>query len=192
LNESFFDLNGDFYTGVNHVFGTGSGDQLNPAFIPQNQNGEVRVAHPSYADDILTGDDRINKAPLRNSTASISGGLSSNRDVWVYTSSTAPIPIIRNEELILIYAEANIQLNNFGDAINALNIIRNKHGLSDYSGPQTKDALIDELLYERRYSLFFEGHRWIDLRRYNKLDELPLDRPDDNVWSEFPLPVTEQ
>ena len=192
LNESFFDLNGDFYSGVNHVFGTGSGDQLNPVFIPQNQNGEVRVAHPSFAADILANDDRINKATLRTSTASIPAGLSSNRDVWVYTSSTAPIPIIRNEELILIYAEANIQLNNFSDAITALNIIRTKHGLGNYSGAQTQAALINEMLYERRYSLYFEGHRWLDLRRYNKLNELPLDRPDDNVWSEFPLPVTEQ
>jgi hypothetical protein len=192
LNESFFNLNDDFYLGVNHVFGTGSGDQLNPAFIPQNQNGEVRVAHPSYAADILPNDDRISKATLRNSTASIPAGLSSNRDVWVYTSSTAPIPIIRNEELILIYAEANIQLNNFSEAIKALNVIRTKHGLADYSGAQTKDALVDEMLYERRYSLYFEGHRWIDMRRYNKLNELPIDRPGDDVWSEFPLPVTEQ
>jgi starch-binding outer membrane protein, SusD/RagB family len=185
-------LNGDFYTGVNHVFGTGSGDQLNPAFIPQNQNGEIRVAHPSYAEDILPNDDRISKATLRTTTASIPAGLSSNRDVWVYTSSTAPIPIIRNEELILIYAEANIQLDNFSEAINALNIIRAKHGLADYSGTQTKDALINEMLYERRYSLYFEGHRWIDMRRYNKLNELPIDRPGDDVWTEFPLPVTEQ
>lgn len=192
LNESFFNLNGDFYMGINHVFGTGSGDQLNPAFIPQNQNGEVRVAHPSFAANILPNDDRISKATLRNSTASIPAGLSSNRDVWVYTSSTASIPIIRNEELILIYAEANIQLNNFDDAIKALNIIRTKHGLANYSGAQTQPALIDEMLYERRYSLYFEGHRWIDMRRYNRLNQLPLDRPDDNVWSEFPLPVTEQ
>jgi hypothetical protein len=192
LNESFFDLNGDLTTGVYHVFGTGSGDQLNPAFIPQNQNGEVRVAHPSFAADILPNDNRIGKATLRTSTASIPAGLSSNRDVWVYTSSTAPIPIIRNEELILIYAEANIQLNIFDDAIKALNIIRTKHGLANYSGAQTQTALIDEMLYERRYSLYFEGHRWVDMRRYNRLNQLPLDRPDDNVWSEFPLPVTEQ
>jgi hypothetical protein len=110
----------------------------------------------------------------------------------VYTSSTAPVPIIRNEELILIYAEANIQLNNFDDAVKALDIIRTKHGLAKYNGAQTQPALIDEMLYERRYSLYFEGHRWIDLRRYNRLNQLPLDRPDDNVWSEFPLPVTEQ
>ncbi|MDQ2753364.1 MAG: RagB/SusD family nutrient uptake outer membrane protein [Bacteroidota bacterium] len=192
LSVSFFDMSGDFTTGVYHVFGTGSGDQLNPAFIPQNQNGEVRVAHPSFAADILPNDDRISKATLRTSTASISAGLSSNRDVWVYTSSTAPIPIIRNEELILIYAETNIQLNNFGEAIKTLNIIRTKHGLAGYSGAQTQSALIDEMLYERRYSLYFEGHRWIDMRRYNRLNQLPLDRPDDNVWSEFPLPVTEQ
>lgn len=191
LNESFFALNGDFNTGVSHVFGTGLNDQLNPVFIPQNQNGEVRVAHPSFAADIESGDNRIAKATLRSNTASLNG-LSSNRDVWVYTSSTAPLPIIRNEELILIYAEANIQSNNLDEAEKALNVIRKGHGLADYSGAVTKTALIDEMLTQRRYSLFYEGHRWIDLRRYNRLNTLPLDRPDDNVWTQFPLPVTEQ
>ena len=55
-----------------------------------------------------------------------------------------------------------------------------------------KDALIDEMLKQRRYSLYFEGLRWIDLRRYNRLTDLPIDRPGDDVWSNFPLPVTEQ
>ena len=108
LGESFFGLNSDFNLGVFHVFGTGSGDQLNTMFIPQNQSGELRVAHPSFAADIEAGDDRIGKATLRTVTASLSG-LSSNRDLWVFTSSTAPVAIIRNEELILIDAEANIQ-----------------------------------------------------------------------------------
>lgn len=191
LTESFFGLAKDLDLGVNHVFGTGSGDQLNPAFIPQNQNGEVRVAHPSFATDIAPNDDRINKATLRNTTASLSG-LSSNRDVWVYTSSTAPMPIIRNEELILLYAEANIQTNNFTEAVKAINRIRTSHNLAVYNGAQTKDALINEMLQQKRYSLFYEGHRWIDLRRYNKLNTLPIDRPGDDVWDKFPLPVAEQ
>jgi hypothetical protein len=191
LNASFFGLNTGFNIGVYHVFGTGSGDQLNPVFIPQNQTGEVRVAHPSYAKDIEVGDDRINKATLRNEVASLSG-LSSDRDVWVYTSSTAPIPIIRNEELILIYAEANIQVNNLNEGVKAINVIRNGHGLGDYSGLVNGPALITEMLNQRRYSLFFEGHRWIDMRRYNLLNSLPIDRPGDDVWTEFPLPVTEQ
>jgi uncharacterized protein YaiE (UPF0345 family) len=190
LNQSFMGLNKDFNLGVYHVFGTGSGDQLNPMYIPQNQTGNVRVAHPSFAADIEPGDDRINKATLRNTVASLNG-LSSNRDVWVYTSSTAPMPIIRNEELILIYAEANIQNNNLMEGVKALNVIRNNHGLASYSGLMTQPALITEMLNQRRYSLYFEGHRWIDMRRYNLLGQLPVDRPGDDVWSAFPLPVTE-
>lgn len=190
LNESFFDLNGSFTTGVYHIFGTGANDILNPAFIAQNQSGEVRVAHPSYAADITPGDDRIGKATLRTSAASQSG-LSSNRDVWVYTSNTAPIPIIRNEELILIYAEAKIQLNSIPDAIVALNRIRVGHGIPVYAGGVTQTALINEMLRQRRYSLFYEGHRWVDVRRYNMLSSLPLDRAGDDVWDKFPLPQNE-
>jgi len=191
LGESFFDLNGDFYLGVNEVFSTGSGDQLNPAYFDQNSSGEVRLAHPSYVADIAPNDDRIGKATLRSSAASNSG-LSSDRDVWVYTSSTAPIPMIRNEELILIYAEAKIQTNSLSDAVTALNIIRTGHNLPNYSGAVTQNALIDEMLTQRRYSLFYEGHRWVDVRRYDKLNILPIDRPDDDVWSAMPIPQTEQ
>jgi len=190
LGTSFLDLNGNINTGVYHMFGTGSGDQLNPVFIPQNQNGEVRVAHPSYAADIAAGDDRINKTSLRATAVSLSG-LSSDRDVWLYTTSTASVGIIRNEELILIYAEANIQLGNFAPAVTALNKIRNIHGPGDYAGAVNHDALITEMLNQRRYSLAFEGHRWIDMRRYNLLNTLPIDRAGDQVWPEFPLPVTE-
>jgi len=190
LDQSFFNLHGDFYAGAYEVFSTSSGDILNPAFFPQNQSGDVRIAHPSYVPGLQPGDDRISKATKRDAVASNSG-LSSDRDVWVYRSSTAPIPIVRNEELILIYAEAKIQTNELSDAVDALNVIRNGHNLPDYSGAMTQGALIDEMLYERRYSLFYEGHRWIDMRRYNRLDQLPIDRPNDDVWAEFPLPLTE-
>lgn len=190
LTASFFDIDGSFSTGVFEVFGTGTGDQLNSAFFPQEQNGEVRLAHPTYSTEIESGDDRINKATVRSAPVT-KDGLTANRDVWVYTSSVAPIPVIRNEELILIYAEANIQTDNFSEALDAINIIRNAHGLDDYSGAETKDALINEMLMQRRYSLFYEGHRWIDMRRYNKLGELPLDRSGDQVWSALPIPLTE-
>ena len=38
----------------------------------------------------------------------------------------------------------------------------------------------------------FEGPAWIDLCRYNPLNTLPIDRLGDDVWTQFPLPVTEQ
>lgn len=190
LNESFFNLNGPFNTGIYHVFSSGPNDQLNITFFPQNTTGEVRLAHPTYATNIIPGDDRIQKATLRTSAASLDN-LTSNRDVWVYTSSTAPMPIIRNEELILIYAEAKINQNQIPDAIVALNRIRTGHNLPVYAGGITQAALTTEMLFQRRYSLFFEGHRWVDMRRYNRLSQLPLDRAGDDVWEKFPLPLTE-
>ncbi|MEI9912131.1 MAG: RagB/SusD family nutrient uptake outer membrane protein [Bacteroidota bacterium] len=102
------------------------------------------------------------------------------------------MPVIRNEELLLIYAEANIQTPNLTAAVTALNKVRNTHNLPDYSGAVTQPALIDEMLKQRRYSLFFEGHRWIDMRRYNRLATLPVDRTGDDVWTAFPIPLTEQ
>lgn len=190
LNESFFDLNGSFSRGVFHVFSSASGDQLNNLFLQQNNPGENRLAHPSYAADISPGDDRIQKATLRAAPVTV-GGLTSNRDVWIYTSNTAPIAIIRNEELVLIYAEAKIQLNQFADGIVALNRIRTGHNIAAYAGAVNQAALINEMLRQRRFSLFAEGHRWVDMRRYNKLGELPNTRPGDKVWDKFPVPLTE-
>lgn len=190
LNASFFDLNGDFNTGVNLVFSTNSGDQLNQAFFPRNQSGEVRLAHPSYIPDLADTDDRRGKALLRENPVT-SNELTGDRDVWVYTTSTAPMPLIRNEELILLYAEAKINTASIPDAIVAINIIRDGHNLNPYAGAITQSALINEMLYQRRFSLFFEGHRWVDMRRYDKLGELPIDRPGDDVWVQFPTPLTD-
>jgi hypothetical protein len=58
------------------------------------------------------------------------------------------------------------------------------------------DAALDELLYNRLYSLMFEGaHRWIDARRYGRLGTLPLDRPTgtppDVVFPTLPIPTDE-
>lgn len=194
LNESFFDLNGDFNIGPNMIFSAGTGDQDNNLFFPPDASGEVRVAHPSFAAGTDSVDDRLNKTPLRTDPAVLGAtGLSSDRDVLVYSSIYDDVAIIRNEELILIYIEANIQTGNTGDAITALNDkIRIPHGLAAYSGGTSQSELIDEMLKQRRYSLFFEGHRWIDMRRYNKLTELPIDRTGDGIAVQFPIPFSEQ
>lgn len=190
LTQSFLELNTNFSRGVYYTFSTAPGDQLNPLYLPNNATGEIRMAHPSYVQDISPGDDRINKVSLRDAPATQSG-LTGAYDVAIYTSNTDPIPIIRNEELILIYAEASIQTNQLTNAVTALNLIRTGHNLSPYSGAVTQAALINEMLRQRRFSLYFEGHRWIDMRRYGRLGELPIDRSGDNVWESFPIPFSE-
>jgi hypothetical protein len=191
LSESFLDLNGSLTEGSYYLFSTGGGDLLNPVFFPQNTPAaEVRVTQQSFVTDATPGDTRLAKAPKRTSTAT-QDALNSDYDFFVYTTNVAPIPIIRNEELVLLYAEVKVQQNSFPDAIVAINRIRTAASLPPYSGPVTKDALITEILYQRRYSLFGEGHRWIDMRRYDRLNQLPIDRPGDDVWLEFPRPATE-
>lgn len=194
LNESFFDLNGSLTRGAFHVYSTGANDQTNISFFRKNSNGEIRLAHPNFHAEAVAelgaSDDRIGKATLRDKLAS-SDGLTSQWDVWVYTSNVAPVTIVRNEELILLYAEAKIRLNQYPDAIVALNRIRTAHNSPVYIGSATDEALTTDLLRQRRFSFFFEGHRWIDMRRYNKLGELPKDRPNDDVFDKFPRPLTE-
>jgi hypothetical protein len=74
-----------------------------------------------------------------------------------------------------------------------LNYIRvNSGGLDPIGTPADQASAITALLYERRYSLMYEGgHRWIDARRYGHLADLPLDRPGDVVYPTFPIPTAE-
>ncbi|MGK7371577.1 MAG: RagB/SusD family nutrient uptake outer membrane protein [Candidatus Halalkalibacterium sp. M3_1C_030] len=195
LDDSFIDENADLGLGVYHVYSTATNDQLNPVFADPNAgSGDSWVAHPSWVTDAESGDQRVdNKVVLRDEEASLDG-LSSNYGLFVYQSQAAPFPIIRNAELILLRAEALAQRNNAGDldaSEDDINVIRNAAGLSNYSGPLTQNALIDEMLRQRRYELFFEGHRWIDMRRYDRLGQLPIDRAGDNVWESFPIPENE-
>ena len=191
LSESFLDLSGSLTTGSYFLFSTGGGDLLNPVFFPTNTPAaEVRVTQPNWVSEATPGDSRLVKAPKRNATAT-QDGLNSDYDFFVYTTNVAPIPIIRNEELVLLYAEVKAWQNSFPDAIIAINRIRTSSNLSPYAGAITQNALITEILNQRRYSLFGEGHRWIDMRRYNLLNTLPIDRPGDDVWIQFPRPATE-
>ncbi|NGP77689.1 RagB/SusD family nutrient uptake outer membrane protein [Balneolaceae bacterium YR4-1] len=196
LDDSFIDETADLGLGVYHVYSTATNDQLNPVFADPNAgSGDSWVAHPSWVADAEAGDERVdNKVVLRDEEASLDG-LSSNYGLFVYQSQTAPFPMIRNAELILLRAEALAQRNNAGDLDDAeddINVIRDAAGLSDFDrGLGGQDAVIDEMLRQRRYELFFEGHRWIDMRRYDRLDQLPIDRAGDNVWESFPIPENE-
>ncbi len=86
-----------------------------------------------------------------------------------YTGSkgtyTDNIPVIRYPELLLIRAEAYAETNKESDAIDDLETLRRARGLTDYTNPPSGDALILEILDERRRELAFEGHRWFDLKR---------------------------
>lgn len=192
LADSFLDLGGDLTVGPKRIYAQGGTELLNPIFKAPQQSGDQYVVHNRFITDIQAGDTRINKFRLRDDPVA-RDGLNGTHEIALYESATSPIDHIRNEELVLIYAEANIQEGNLADAVTALNVIRNAYGLADYAGAVVEADLIDEMLYNRSYSLWAEGHAMFDLRRYNRLNDtfLPIDRAGDIVHTEFPIPPFE-
>ena len=190
LTSSYFDLSGDLKLGPKHVFSLSAGDFVNGLYKIVDNNGDQIIVHNSFINDAEDGDTRVSEKTIIRSDPTTQDGLNGTHQTKLYASNISPIDIIRNEELILLYAEANIP-SNITEAVKALNVVRNAAGLSDYSGSNSESALIDELLKQRRYSLWCENHRMYDLRRYGKSASLPIDRPGDQVFNIIPIPLTE-
>jgi hypothetical protein len=192
LNESFVSTAAPLDLGVFHVFGGGSGDLTNGLVDPD------LFGHPSLETDAenQTGgqlDARFLGKVVEGEPRTLDDLTSGLRFTPLYPTPFTPVAIIRNEELILLRAEANIGLGNVAAAAQDINFIRvNSGGLAERNDLNAGNIL-DELLDQKRYSLLFEGdHRWIDMRRYGKLGELPLDRPGDVVHAVFEIPTDEQ
>lgn len=206
LNESFLDLNGAMNTGPQFTYSTTAGDATNPMWQIADENNAIFLAQSNFVAEAEAGDNRVFGAPIGTTT----GGTAkvrlrttptappnypnSTHEVQMYRTNTSPITIIRNEELILMYAEAKIRQGgavNLADAVSALDKVRAAAGLAGLA--VAKPAIIadqvlltNELLLQRRYGLFMEGHRWFDMRRYNRLNTLPLDVAGHQVWNNFP------
>jgi hypothetical protein len=183
--------------GPKHVFSQQANDQTNPVFrgpsTPENpNNGDQIVVHPSFIADATPGDARVERKTALRPDPSTQDELTGDFETRLYATNVSPIDILRNEELILLYAEASILAGSPGDAVTALNVVRNVSGnIGDYTGPTTTDALTEELLRQRRYSLWSENHRMFDLRRYNMSDMLPIDRAGDQIFNVFDIPLSE-
>jgi len=195
LNGSFLDTNAALTLGAYHTYTTGSGDTQNALFDP---SGRAILAQPSVVTDAENKADGTPDARLTAKVATLPEdhtvqGVTSNLVFTIYKSNTAPIPIIRNEELILLRAEARYFTNDFVGALSDINLIRTTSGGLALRGAFVNQAdFVAELLKQRRYSLMFEGgHRWIDARRFGLLSTLPKVLPTHTVPSRFPFPRDE-
>lgn len=195
LSGSFIDTNAPLTLGVYHSYSTGSGDTQNALFDP---TGRAILAHPSIVTDAQNKPDGTPDARLLSKVVQLPAprtvqGVTTDRVFSIYNANTTPIPIIRNEELILLRAEARYFTNDFVGALSDINFIRTTSGGLAPRGAFVNQAdFVAELLRQRRYSLLFEGgHRWIDVRRFGLLSTLPLALPSHTVPSRFPFPEAE-
>lgn len=80
---------------------------------------------------------------------------------------TTPWIFFRLGEIYLNYAECMIELGNNGEALKYINLIRNRVNLPDATGSNIRK----EYEYERKIELMFEGQRFFDLRRWQRMEE---------------------
>ena len=161
--------------GAYNVWSTASGDSPNPLFDP---TPTALYVHPSITTGAQKRADGSNDLRLTRKTAPGTvrslQGVTGTTKFTIYASQNDPTPILKNEELILLRAEANFQLGNRNAALADVNFIRvNSGGLAPLPAGFSGD-LLTEILYNRTYSLLFEqGTRWVDARRYGRLAQLP-------------------
>jgi hypothetical protein len=200
LAASFLDVTKPLTLGAYHSYSTNSGDAL-PSPLLYDPIGRVSVAHPSFLTDAqlqvdgVTPDARFVQKTIKLPAPHTFNGLSSQYAFNVYRANVSPVAIIRNEDLILLRSEASWFTGAKPAALADLNLIRQTSGnlpASTLTPAATDSAYTDELLYNRRYSLIWEGgHRWVDMRRFGRLKQLPLDRSIDHVFSAWPVPSDE-
>lgn len=171
-----------YAVGVNQPYGA-SPDVSNPFNPSTNTNlyahMSIQADAPLKADGV-TRDNRytskLTTIPTRNAPNGL--GIESSLGFKHFPTISSPVPIIRNEELILLRAEGLLATGDKAGALTLINSIRvNSGGLapSTLTAASTDAAILTELLLQKRYSLLLEGHRWVDMRRYGRLSQLPRD-----------------
>jgi hypothetical protein len=217
LGQSFLDDNPmtlDINDGVYYAYSTKPGDTPSSLINPN------LFAHPSIEADAEHDamNNPIDARLLRKTAATdspggarITAGLPRRPDNTqlpvlsfkkLYPNPESSVPLIRNEELILLEAEAKWFTNDHAGAMTALNTVRQVSGhLAPISAPADDAGFITALLHEREFSLLFEGgHRWIDARRFGRLDKLPVfvtvdkdtgEMTPDTLNARFPVPLSE-
>lgn len=117
-----------------------------------------------------------------------------------YTSATSPIRFASGDEAQYIIAEVEAAENGAAGlqtAIDIINAVRARHGVATVWAPSapTRDMVLSKVLDERGRTLFIEGQRMGDLRRYlarYEMDEFPESPEPDLAGTCMPLPLEER
>ncbi len=180
-----------FNTGVYYNFVAG-GTENTP-----NTIADDKIAiNPLLKDSLQAGDTRASKIVARTSTLSVTQGGATLSSSFTFASAVPtpanqikPVAILRDEELVLIRAQAYIETGDFVSAALAINAVRANYGLAPVTITSTTDGR-NKVLYEKRYSLLFEGaQRFADLREYLRLNNtfLRKETPTDPFNAALPL-----
>lgn len=201
LGESFLSTTATLASlnvGPYHIYSTATGDATNANSFAQQGYifaHKQAVTLAQTQPDGTTLDDRVVRKLVKLASPVSPPGaqnIPAEYRFEIYPSPSSPAPIIRNEELLLLRAEANWALGNTAAALADLNIVRTTSGkLAPLASLATGAAGLDAIMYEKHLSLLFEGVRWVDMRRWGRLGQLPIDTPGMFVAKVMPIPQAE-
>jgi hypothetical protein len=206
INASFVSTAAPLDLGVYYGYTGAANEAANPMTDPLDS--DQFWAHPSLRADAQTQpggalDQRfLDKVTDAGRTRTLNS-LSTSDKFILYNDPANPanadtdadIPWLKNEELILLRAEIRWNTAQQALAVADIDFVRAQSGglaPSGLTAASSNTAFVDELLYNRTYSLLWEqGARWIDARRYNRLGALPIDRAGDVVHPQMLVPAAE-
>jgi len=160
--------------------------EFNPA-APENFSNPLvdlkLLVQDNFVSSIMPGDAR--KANILPSVDTLTAKVytARNREAITDPNNTAnltvPLPILRNGNLYLLRAQAEIGLGDLAGATRDINVIHTvEGGLPPYATFADAASAINALLYEYRYSFVLQGpQHLIALREYNMLNEAYVKQP---------------
>jgi hypothetical protein len=151
---------------------------LNPALIDSFEPGDLRR---QYWIKEIAGATQIWYAPFKYRQKETSG-VTKEYSI-----------VLRLAEQYLIRAEAKAHTGDLPGAREDLNIIRRRAGLPD-TPASTEEEILQAVSDERKFELFTEqGHRWFDLKRTGKAEEIlfPIKPNWKSTDVHLPLPEAE-
>lgn len=199
-------LPGSLANGVYYGYTGQAGEPSNPVTQPLGSN--QHWVHPS----IVTGaqqqadgssDRRLTEKVTDAGRTRALNDLVATHKPTLYNQPSDPatpnpgahIAWIDNEELLLLRAEIRWNDGDKAGALADIDRIRQHAGglePTTLTASSSDDDFVDELLYNRLYSLMWaQGTRWIDARRYDRLDDLPVDRSGDSLFPNMLVPANE-
>jgi len=168
--------------GVYTIYSTAAGDAPNTVAFTGSVGSDLFV-HPGI--DSIAGvatDDRYRRkistgCPASSPRSEV--GVTSSHRPCTYGATNTSIPIVRNEELVLLRAEAEWFTGNTAGAIADLAAVRAQSGASNggtaavaFAAPANNADFTTELLLQRTLSLYQEAQRFPDYRRFGRLAQL--------------------
>lgn len=93
-------------------------------------------------------------------------GLHKSDKFYDNTDLCGDFPFMRSEDMLLLEAEAMARQARYTEAKTLLNDLQSQRGATP--SPATDQALIENILLERRKELYGEGYDWFDLIRCQK------------------------